>query len=322
MRSPLLISVCTGLLVALACATSLGAQQPDAGASGQYTVLRAKQFALSAELGSHETPRCTIVGSGNLADMQCDPPSVTSRDRRYFNTALVVDTKGVGYIISCKSWRLADWCKPLTPGTTLDGSAGDGRLSVIHDAKTRRYDIITTANVGQLHANASGVPAASASEVPVASTRVSTNKTEKPRSEAPSEQPAAASAMPDKAASEKPTASVTPDKVAPRQSAEIATQDKAEPDQPAAIASSKERPASCASNSGACVTFTSQPPGADLLVDGKLVGSTPSMISLPTGSHSILIETKGRKPWTLTMSAASGDKVTIQADLELESPSH
>lgn len=66
------------------------------------------------------------------------------------------------------------------------------------------------------------------------------------------------------------------------------------------------------------VMFTSDPQGADIYVDKKFVGSTPSLIELAPGSHSIRIEAQGRKPWTRVLEVTAGNKVTIQAVLAAE----
>jgi len=57
------------------------------------------------------------------------------------------------------------------------------------------------------------------------------------------------------------------------------------------------------------------PPGADVTVDGKYMGSTPSTVRLAPGDHTILFEKAGFKPWQRTMTVNPGGIVTIDAAL-------
>lgn len=67
---------------------------------------------------------------------------------------------------------------------------------------------------------------------------------------------------------------------------------------------------------GATIMVKSTPDGADVSVDGKFVGSTPSTVQLTSGDHTISIEKSGFKPWQRTMTVSSGGSVTIDATLE------
>jgi len=63
------------------------------------------------------------------------------------------------------------------------------------------------------------------------------------------------------------------------------------------------------------VNISSTPEGADIYVDGKFVGNTPSLVQLALGSHNVHIEAQGCKPWTRVLDVTAGSKVTIQAVL-------
>lgn len=60
----------------------------------------------------------------------------------------------------------------------------------------------------------------------------------------------------------------------------------------------------------------STPDGADISVDGKFVGTTPSTVKLPPGDHTIRIEKVYFKAWERTMTVTPGGEVTIDAKLE------
>jgi hypothetical protein len=66
----------------------------------------------------------------------------------------------------------------------------------------------------------------------------------------------------------------------------------------------------------ASVTVKSTPPGADINVDGKFMGSTPSTIQLAPGEHQVSVEKEGLRPWQRTMTVTVGGNVNIDATLE------
>jgi hypothetical protein len=66
----------------------------------------------------------------------------------------------------------------------------------------------------------------------------------------------------------------------------------------------------------ASVIVKSVPPGCDINVDGKYMGSTPSTIQLAPGEHEISIEKEALRPWQRTMTVTAGGGSTIDATLE------
>jgi len=73
--------------------------------------------------------------------------------------------------------------------------------------------------------------------------------------------------------------------------------------------------ASALTSSQTAISITSTPPGADLEVDGKFVGNTPSSVSLASGEHAIKVTKKGYKAWERNLTA-SGGSVNLNAELE------
>lgn len=63
------------------------------------------------------------------------------------------------------------------------------------------------------------------------------------------------------------------------------------------------------------VIVKSTPPGCDINVDGKYMGSTPSTIQLAPGEHYISIEKEAMTPWSRTMTVTAGGSSTIDATL-------
>jgi len=69
------------------------------------------------------------------------------------------------------------------------------------------------------------------------------------------------------------------------------------------------------------VAIRSSPEGADIAVDGKFFGNTPSTLHLSAGDHSISIAYKGFKKWQRTVTLSGGGTISLNAILEAESPS-
>lgn len=65
----------------------------------------------------------------------------------------------------------------------------------------------------------------------------------------------------------------------------------------------------------AIVDISSTPVGAEITVDGRFFGSTPSSLELDDGDHAIVIKKKGFKDWGRS-TRITGGKVAVTAELE------
>ena len=65
----------------------------------------------------------------------------------------------------------------------------------------------------------------------------------------------------------------------------------------------------------ATVSITSNPPGGDIEIDGKFVGSTPSKFELPAGKHRIQVKKSGHHDWYRALDLITGANITLAADL-------
>ena len=72
--------------------------------------------------------------------------------------------------------------------------------------------------------------------------------------------------------------------------------------------------ASTAALSAALIDITSTPAGADIEIDGKFVGSTPSSVSVTPGDHEIAVKKTGFTAWNRKVSVSSGH-ININAEL-------
>ncbi len=68
----------------------------------------------------------------------------------------------------------------------------------------------------------------------------------------------------------------------------------------------------------ASVDVKSTPEGADITVDDKYVGSTPSTLKLAPGDHKIKLEKSGFKMWERTLAVTAGGNANINATLDKE----
>lgn len=63
-------------------------------------------------------------------------------------------------------------------------------------------------------------------------------------------------------------------------------------------------------------SFTSSPSGADILFDGKYVGSTPSEIEVTSGTHMVVFSIPGFAQWQRDLTVTTGSKLTVNAILQ------
>jgi hypothetical protein len=62
--------------------------------------------------------------------------------------------------------------------------------------------------------------------------------------------------------------------------------------------------------------FSSTPAGAEITLDGKFVGSTPSAIEIGAGTHVIVLSMPGFSQWKRDLTATSGSELTVNAILQ------
>ena len=96
----------------------------------------------------------------------------------------------------------------------------------------------------------------------------------------------------------------------------LGSQAPAAPAAPVVAAQPARTSAPAAEEELTTAVLKSTPDGADITVDGKYVGSTPSTVRLAPGDHTITIEKSGFRAWQRTMTVNPGGIVTIDATLE------
>ena len=63
-------------------------------------------------------------------------------------------------------------------------------------------------------------------------------------------------------------------------------------------------------------SFGSTPAGAEVTLDGRYVGSTPSVLGLSMGTHVVVISMPGFAQWKRELSVVSGSELTVNAVLQ------
>jgi hypothetical protein len=64
------------------------------------------------------------------------------------------------------------------------------------------------------------------------------------------------------------------------------------------------------------VAVHSTPDGAEIYLDGQLIGSTPSTVELPAGTHELSVRLSGYQDWTRSIRILSGSEINLDAKLE------
>lgn len=75
-----------------------------------------------------------------------------------------------------------------------------------------------------------------------------------------------------------------------------------------------EQPPNAAGSSS--ISIKSTPDAAEITIDGKFVGSTPSTVQLKAGEHTVSVGKAGYKLWQRTMTIDAGGSLTLNAELE------
>jgi hypothetical protein len=252
----------------------------SAGASSQqFAVLGSGHLIASTEALTNAQAHCSISVTNGVAGMQCHSEGGTAKASYHFDTTLILDGQGTAYVIACRVSLVPLGCKRLSVGSPVDGRMENGSFKVTDGDKTHTYILLASTSVGVV------TPPPPPAQKQSAPPRVA---------------PAAAPA-PEKSPAAKAAAESWP--------ARASAQGQG---------TSAAAPANCASASVACVMFASEPPGAEIYVDGKFSGSTPSSLALPPGTHEIRVDAPHFKEWTRSLETTAGSQVSVRATLEAD----
>jgi hypothetical protein len=64
------------------------------------------------------------------------------------------------------------------------------------------------------------------------------------------------------------------------------------------------------------IAIHSDPSGAEIYLDGQLIGSTPSIVDVPAGNHQISVRLSGYQEWQRELRILAGSEINLEAKLE------
>jgi PEGA domain len=204
-----------------------------------------------------------------------------SRNPTSQSILVVEDDQGKSYRVECTMDSRWSKCTPLTIGETFEARKDKRGITIVyHNAK------------GKSEKQLYKVVASLAAQEPPAAPAPKSGIAHEP---APPTSPPPASPVP----APEPTAPTAPAQSAPAPQP-IPGNDEARENFPGKV--------KC--------NFTSTPPGADITVDGKYVGNTPSEIGLSTGKHVVTISMQGFANWKRELWVAPESVLNVTANLQ------
>ncbi len=238
-----------------------------------------------------ETHSVLIDDSGvpkNCDQVNFDAYCHNSRSTQVTNTVLVQEGDKPPYRITCTVDMKFSRCIALPRGASFDAKREKRGLTVYYaddSGKMRKQLYVLVAQESSKEDERNQQEGAS---VPVSTTGEAVAGSSASPSPAASPAPAPKSAS---APSESPT--------------------------PAQSPGPAQTPASVTSNSQAVrCSFSSTPVGAEITLDGKYVGSTPSTVNVAPGAHAVVISMPGFAQWKRDLTVTTGSELTVNAVLE------
>jgi hypothetical protein len=76
-------------------------------------------------------------------------------------------------------------------------------------------------------------------------------------------------------------------------------------------------PAAAEAGTGS-VRISSDPEGAEITIDGKFVGTTPSTLRLSAGPHQVEVKAAGKRAWRRSLEVLKDSEASLKATLEPE----
>jgi hypothetical protein len=211
------------------------------------------------------------------------------------STLLVQEDNEPPFRISCTIESRYSRCMPLPMGESFDARREKHGLVVyfVDEKGKERKQLYTLVDAGGKAMVPAAVAAVVAQPVPAEAAPRQSSPAPAPAQSAP-----AASAPAPSATAPAATAPSTPVPATPTASA-----------RPAQVVPSEiVEKVRC--------NFTSTPAGAEITLDGKYVGSTPSEIELVTGTHAVVFSMPGFTQWKRELTVLPGSELTVNAILQ------
>jgi hypothetical protein len=224
-----------------------------------------------------------------------------SRNPTGVNVMRVQDSDGHTFTVTCAIDSRWSKCAPLGVGETYEAKRGKHGLTVWVQNPNGKE----SARLYKLGEDAPTLPGATAGTQPVGLPAPSGGLSNShPLGVAPGQKAASVpSAAP--ASSAPPTPAPVPSQAPP--SAMPA---------PATAPAPQAEPAQEVVPGEVKCSFSSTPSGAEITLDGKYAGNTPSVISLSPGPHTVSFSLPGFVPWTRNLTVSPGSELTVSAILQ------
>ncbi len=270
---------------------------------GKFVVLEASLLLLAmfANAASrNNTMRITVLNSetrslslddNNGVPLNCEQLTFdaycrSTRTAPLVNTLLVQDGNDAPFRISCTAESRFSRCVPLPKGESFDARREKKGVMVYYPddkgkLRSQLYTLVAETAKAKV-APASGGATATSAPASV--------------SEKPTATPAAASG--ESSSKPAPAQSATPVPVG------------------SAVRAGEGTTASAGHKETVKCSFASTPAGAEVTVDGRYVGSTPSVLGLATGTHVIVVSMDGYSEWKRELAVTAGSELTVNAVLE------
>ncbi len=267
--------------------------------------------AMFANAASRNTMRIKVLDSEtrslNLDDngvpRNCDQVTFdaycrSTRTSPMVNTLLVQEGNEAPFRISCTIESKYSRCTPLPKGESFDARRERHGVTVyyIDDNGKARKQLYTLVDTGGKADRPATVAAVATQPAPHAAV---------PPQNSPAPAPVPQTATP---VQNSPAPAPAPQAAAPLQNAPVPA-----PAPPLASAQGG------ASQKVKC-NFSSTPSGAEISIDWRYVGNTPSEISLSTGTHVIVISMPGFAEWKRELTVAADSVVNVTASLQKTQP--
>jgi len=220
----------------------------------------------------------------NCEQLTFDAYCRSTRATPLVNTLLVQEGDGVPFRISCRAESKYSKCVPLPKGESYEARKEKKGFTVYYvddkgKLKSQLYMVVAEGKDDAAKAAAASAAAASGASGSAA-----------PGAVGDAVQPAAAKAA--------PAADGNAVQPAAQTSGVVATEES----------STVPQTVKC--------SFTSTPAGAEVTVDGRYVGSTPSVVGVTTGPHVVVISMAGFALWKRELTVEPGSELTVNAVLQ------
>jgi hypothetical protein len=232
-----------------------------------------------------ETHSMSLAGGDipkNCDQVNFDAYCNNSKTTVVTNTLLVQQGNQPSFRVTCTIESRWSRCVPLPKGETFEAKKGKHGITVYYiddqgKARSQMYTLVDVGSQANLPATAVAVALPPASPVPA---------------------PEGHAAIP----------GVSPPPVVPNPPPAAAQEVPAEKIEKALEKSPEKAKVTC--------NFTSTPAGAEITLDDKYVGSTPSEIAVHTGDHLVVYSMPGFLPWKRELAVLSGSTLTVNAILQ------